>query len=158
MKYFLLALGLFCASPALADHPETMPTDTSHMMMNERDLVWKAAPPSLPPGAKVAILEGDPSKPGPFTMRIRIPKNYSIQPHWHPAVEHVTVLSGTFSLGKGATFDKKSMKVLTRGGFSVMQPGSPHYVWSRSGGVVQVHGIGPWAINYVRAEDDPRNR
>jgi len=151
----LTVLMMVSATPVLAEEMHGM-ADTSHVMMNERDLIWMDAPPSLPRGAKVAILEGDPSKPGPFTMRIRLPRNYNIAPHWHPAIEHVTVISGTFSVGKGSTVETKAMKTLTRGGFSVMQPRSAHYARSKSGAIVQVHGVGPWAINYVRPEDDPR--
>jgi quercetin dioxygenase-like cupin family protein len=129
-----------------------------HVLITPNQVVWADAPASLPAGAKIAVLEGDPSKPGPFTLRVSFPANYRIAPHWHPAVEHVTVISGTFSLGMGETFDESKLEELPVGGFAVMQTGTRHFAWSRNGGVVQLHGIGPWALNYVNPEDDPRNK
>src|SRR5690242_19731643 len=78
---------------------------------------WKPGPPSLPPGAKMAALEGDPSKEGPFTMRISLPDGYSIPPHIHPAVEHITVISGTFNFGMGDKFDKSATQAMPAGSF-----------------------------------------
>src|SRR5437762_786659 len=71
---------------------------------------WKDGPASLPRGAKMAVLEGDPTKEGPFTMRVLLPDGYSIPPHIHPAVEHITVISGTFNFGMGDKFDKSATK------------------------------------------------
>lgn len=129
-----------------------------HILKAPADIQWADAPPSLPAGAKIAILEGDPSKPGPFTMRIMVPANYHVPPHHHPADEHVTVLSGTFSLGMGETFDEKALTELPVGGFAMMRTGTRHFAWSRDGAVVQLHGIGPWGLTYVNPQDDPRNR
>src|SRR5688572_14496478 len=78
-----------------------------HIMTVEADLTWKDAPPSLPPGAKMTVLEGNPAEAGPFTMRLKLPAGYRIPPHHHPADEHATVLAGTFSMGLGETFDEK---------------------------------------------------
>src|SRR5215468_11269360 len=68
-------------------------------------IVWKDGPPSLPPGARIAVLEGDPAKPGPFVFRVKVPDGYRIPPHTHPKPERVTVISGTFHLGMGEKFD-----------------------------------------------------
>ena len=127
-----------------------------HIMTTEAELVWKDGPPSLPAGAKLAVLEGNPSAPGPFTMRIKVPAGYKIPPHWHPADEHVTVIAGTFSMGVGEKFDEKAVKDLPTGGFAVMATGTRHFAMSREGGIVQVHGVGPWGITYVNPADDPR--
>lgn len=151
-----VALLLVSALPALAH--DTALADPHHRVMSERDLVWETGPVSLPPGSKIAILEGNPSQPGPFTVRLKLPKNYRIPPHRHPGIEHVTVIVGTFSIGKGEVFDRKIGKTLARGGFAVMQPGSAHFAWTRKGAVIQLHGIGPWRIDYVNPNDDPRNR
>src|SRR3970040_799209 len=75
--------------------------ENGHIMVVPSDLKWVDGPQSLPKGAKIAVLEGDPSKPGPFTMRAKMPANYKIAPHTHPAVEHVTVISGTCYMGLG---------------------------------------------------------
>jgi hypothetical protein len=71
------------------------------------EIQWKDGPVSLPAGAKVAVLEGDPSKEGFFTMRLLLPDGFKIQPHWHPKVEHVTVISGTFNVGMGEKLIKQ---------------------------------------------------
>ncbi|HUR38162.1 MAG TPA: cupin domain-containing protein [Planctomycetota bacterium] len=128
-----------------------------HQFIVADDIKWGAAPPSLPPGAKAASLEGNPAKPGPFTMRLKFPADYKILPHYHPAIEHVTVLSGTLSVGTGETFDSGKTTPIGTGGFAVMQTGVKHYVWCKEETVVQAHSVGPWGITYVNAADDPRN-
>ena len=75
---------------------------------------------SLPAGAKVAVLEGDPSKEGFFTMRLLLPDGFKIQPHWHPKVEHVTVISGTFNVGMGEKFDQTATKAMPAGTLALM--------------------------------------
>jgi quercetin dioxygenase-like cupin family protein len=115
-------------------------------------------PASLPKGARVAMLEGNPTQEGPFTMRLQLPAGFKIPPHWHPAVEHVTVISGTFNLGMGEKFDTSSGRALTAGAFAFMQPGMRHFAWTNEETVIQVHGIGPWKITYLNSGDDPRNK
>jgi len=128
-------------------------------MVVPTNLTWKDGPGSLPKGAKVAVLEGDPAKAGPFTLRFNLPSNYKIPPHWHPAVEHVTVISGTFSMGLGETFDETKASQLPVGGFAVMEIGTRHFAFTKeNGATVQLHGVGPWGINYVNPEDDPRGK
>ncbi len=129
-----------------------------HIIVKPADLQWVDAPPSLPAGAKLAVLEGDPGKPGPFTMRIMVPTSYRVPPHYHPADEHVTVVSGSFSLGMGESFDEKALTELPVGGFAMMRTGTRHFAWSNNGGVIQLHGIGPWGLTYVNPQDDPRNK
>jgi hypothetical protein len=78
-------------------------------------ITWGPSPPSLPAGAQAAVLEGDPAKAGPFTLRIRAPDGYRIPPHSHPGIEHVTVLSGTFRVGMGDKFDASKLTDLPKG-------------------------------------------
>ena len=144
------------SASSTATAPQAMLLD--HILVKAADIRWVNAPPALPAGAKVAVLEGDPSKPGPFTMRIMVPAKYRIPPHHHPADEHVTVLSGNFSMGMGGTFDEKALTKLPAGGFAMMRAGTPHFAWSKDGAVIQLHGIGPWGLTYVNPQDDPRNR
>ena len=89
--------------------------DKDHAVVTPDDIKWVDAPPSLPPGAKVAILEGDPTKEGHFVMRAKMPDGYKIMPHTHPKDERVTVLSGTLYLGMGEKFDEKSAKGMPAG-------------------------------------------
>ncbi len=119
-------------------------------------LQWGPGPPSLPKGAEVAMLEGNPSKPGPFTFRARMPDGYRIPAHWHPGVEHVTVISGTFHLGMGPKFDENAGQAYAPGSFTWMAPHMKHYAWVTGETVIQLHGMGPWGITYVNPADDPR--
>lgn len=131
-------------------------TPEGHVLLNASDISWGPAPASLPPGAQASVLEGDPTVEGPFTLRLRMPANYRIPPHWHPGIEHVTVLSGTFNLGLGETVDEDEGHALTAGGFMAMPPETPHYAWATEETVIQLHGMGPWGITYINEEDDPR--
>jgi quercetin dioxygenase-like cupin family protein len=157
----VLVVSLIGWSIARAAHEKKMQPQTSqpsHIVIAPSDMNWVDAPPALPPGAKVAVLEGDPTKPGPFTMRIKFPAGYEILPHWHPAVEHATVISGALNMGMGDKFDRVKTKELPVGSFSLMSARVHHFAWVREETVIQVHGIGPWRINYVNPSDDPRNK
>ena len=157
MKRILLVAALAVAAAAFAFGQGTSHT-TDHGFFSTADIKWVDGPASLPAGAKVAMLEGNPAQEGPFTMRLQLPDGFQIQPHWHPAVEHVTVISGTFNLGMGEKFDKSAGRALAAGSFAFMPPGMRHYAWTTGETVLQVHGMGPWKINYVNPADDPRNR
>ena len=128
-----------------------------HKMVMPNDLKWDDVP-SLPKGAKVAMIEGPMNQAVPFTVRLKFPANYKIPPHFHPAVERVTVLSGAFNMGIGEKFDEKSSHALPSGAMMIMQPKTPHFGWTQSETIVQVHGVGPWAVNYVNPADDPRKQ
>jgi hypothetical protein len=127
-----------------------------HLVVLPNSIDWRDGPPSLPPGAKFAVLEGDPAKPGIFTMRAKLPDGFRIPPHWHPGVERVTILSGTFHLGHGERFDKAAAPAMPAGSYSAMQPGMRHFGWAEGETVVQLTTEGPWGITYVNPNDDPR--
>jgi len=122
------------------------------------ELKWQAGPPSLPKGAQIAVLEGDPSKEGPFVFRVKAPDGYRIPPHTHPKTERVTVISGTFNIGMGEKFDEKAAKPMTAGTYGYWEAGMKHFVWTKGETVAQFHGLGPWSIQYVNPADDPRNQ
>jgi quercetin dioxygenase-like cupin family protein len=117
---------------------------------------WKAAPAALPPGAKMAVLEGDPTKEGPFVVRFQFPDGYHIPPHTHPKIERVTVILGILHLSTGEALDGSSAKELPAGSFGYWPAGMKHTAWSEGETVIQLHGTGPWQINYVNPADDPR--
>ena len=119
---------------------------------------WKDGPASLPKGAQIAILEGDPTKEEPFVFRVKAPDGYRIPPHTHPKMERVTVISGTFNIGMGKTFDQKTTTAMKAGTYGHWEPGMEHFVWIEGETVAQFHGIGPWVIKYVDPKDDPRNQ
>ena len=107
--------------------------------------------PGFAPGVKMAVLHGDPSKKGDYTMRLRFPDNYMVPPHWHPEGEHVTVLQGSFSLGMGSTFDRGTLKTYGPGDFLYAPAKMPHFATTKGETVVQLHGEGPFAITLVKA-------
>ena len=121
-------------------------------------MTWAAGPASLPAGAKVAVLEGNPKEAGPFTMRISLTDGYRIPPHSHPAAERITVLQGTFQLGMGAKFDESALTAMPAGSYITMHPGTQHFVLAKGKTVVQLNGVGPWKLNYVNPADDPSNK
>jgi quercetin dioxygenase-like cupin family protein len=131
----------------------------SHAIVVLPDQVsWGLAPAVLPTGAKLAVVEGDPTAAGPYTMRLLIPDGYRIPPHFHPAPEHVTVLEGTFKVGMGEKFDAAAMKELPVGTFAALDPGMRHFAQAKGRTIIQLHGIGPWSLTYVNPADDPQKR
>jgi quercetin dioxygenase-like cupin family protein len=125
------------------------------MIFKPSDIVWMDAPPSLPAGTRLAVLEGDPSKDGFFTMRLKLAPGFKIAPHWHPATEHVTVISGVFNLGFGDKFEDSKGTAMTSGSISIMPAKHHHYAWANEETVIQLHGVGPWQIYYINPEDEP---
>ena len=121
-------------------------------------LQWVEGPAVLQPGAKMAVVKGDPTKPGLFTMRLWFPANYRVDPHWHVADEHVTVISGALHIGMGERFDREKGRALPTGGFLWMPAGTRHFGWTEQETEIQLHGIGPWVVNYVNPADDPRKQ
>jgi quercetin dioxygenase-like cupin family protein len=123
-----------------------------------QSIKWGPAPASLPAGARAAVLDGDPTKEGLFTIRLMFPAGYRIPPHFHPADEHVTVISGNLDVGMGDRFDRKKATLLHAGSFGVIPAGMHHYAWSPGRTVIQLHGMGPWKLTYVNPADAPKPR
>jgi quercetin dioxygenase-like cupin family protein len=144
----LAAVAAISAVPAHASE--------EHKLLTAQDIKWAPAPPSIPPGAQVAVLYGNPGKEGMFAMRLKMPKGYRIAPHTHPKPEIVTVISGTARLGMGEIPDTAKAKVLPAGSFFAMSPGMPHYFLAENETVIQLNSTGPWSLTYVNPKDDPR--
>ncbi len=132
------ALLLFLAAPP----PGTI-------QVHAKSIVWKTAPPSMPKGSRIAVLEGDPAKSGIFTLRIEFPVGAIVPPHWHPRPERVTVLSGRVMVGFGDVVDSGETRTFRAGDFYVNPPTAHHYVIVPEKTVVQVTGEGPWEVNKV---------
>ncbi len=142
---FLLVLMAGVALPALPQN-----------VFRPDQIKFGPAPPVLPPGAELAVLEGDPmAASGDFTIRLKMPAGYRIAPHWHPRREKVTIVSGRFKLGMGDSFDVSKMTELPAGSFAFMDPSMHHYAMAMGETIVQVHGAAPFQINYVNPSDDP---
>ena len=142
----VLVGGLLCLSTQAA------------AQMNPGDLKWGPAPAKFPAGAQMAVLSGDPGKPGVFVVRLKMPPGYRIPAHQHPSDEFVTVVSGDLSLGMGDKLDPAKGAKLDPGGFAVAPAKMNHYAFSTGGAVVQVSAEGPFGMTYVNPADDPTRR
>lgn len=129
-----------------------------HVMTAPADIKWGDPPPVFEKGASFTVISGNPAEPGLYVVRLKIPAGYKIMPHWHPTDEHVTVISGTFMLGMGEKFDKATMTALPAGGYALLPADMRHYAMAKTAAVVQVHGMGPFALTYVNPADDPSTR
>ena len=130
----------------------------THILVQADKVKWGAAPPALPPGAQISVLEGDPGQKGAVTLRLQFPANYSIPPHWHSMTERVTVLSGTLQVGMGDTLDRHRSQALHAGGFVSLPAKMHHYAWTEIPTVVQIALEGPFDIFYVNPADDPQQK
>lgn len=155
MKFVVSVLTLTLAGAAFI-----LPASAAdeHAILAPQDVKWSPGPASIPKGAEVAVLFGDPSKEGPFAMRLKMPKGYQIPPHSHPKPEVVTVISGTFRIGMGETADPNKSKALPAGGFFAFPPGMTHFASTDEDTVIQLNSTGPWSLNYVNPKDDPRQK
>ena len=148
---FLLAAAL-CTAAAFAAEPAQMSGAT---MITPDQLKWGDAPPSLPKGAKLAVLHGDPAKDGTFVFRLKLPANYQIAPHTHPSAYTVTVLSGTPSVGVGEKIDTKAVHALKAGSFHYLPAKTNHYWLVKGPAEIEVQGMGPFDITYANPDDNP---
>ena len=141
------AIGMLAAAPAQAK--------THH---HSAALKWAAAPPSLPSGAQMAVVSGDPGGKGKFAIQLKMPADYAVPPHSHPTTEKVTVISGKVHLGMGDKADMAKAKTYAAGQSVMMQAKMNHWLHAPGPSTIQVSGQAPFAITYVDPKDDPRNK
>lgn len=159
--FFAMIISLFLTPGLLLAQKSMRDMDKGpkhHIILTPTDEKNWQRSPVLEPKLRVAVLEGNPSESGVFTLRIKIPDGGYISPHWHPNVERVTVLSGKFLLGSGEKMDKNKVKKLDPGSYTSMPPGMRHFAIAEGETIIQLTSVGPWEINYINPEDDPRNR
>jgi uncharacterized protein (TIGR02246 family) len=124
-----------------------MPANTQ--MVANSALSWSDfTPPGFDPGMKLAVLSGDPGAKGPYVVRLQFPAGYRFPVHWHPGVENLTVVSGTFQLGMGNTADWSALKDYAPRDFLYIPPRHAHFGGSPASGpsVIQLHGQGPFQV------------
>lgn len=141
----VLAAVFIAATSASASGPSR---GDDVIMMGPEELRWTDAP-SVGPGVKMAVIEGDTKRPEPFTFRLKFPSDAKVEVHTHPVAERVTVISGTFHLGIGDTFDRAKTKPLSAGSVAIMQPGVKMFAYTTGETIIQLNGTGPWGISYV---------
>lgn len=154
----LTAPGIGAQAPAVKKAPPSPPVAVKHTMLTPDELKWGPAPPSLPPGAQLAVLDGDPTKPGLFVIRAKFPDGYKVPPHSHPSDEHVVIVSGSLRAGSGGKWDDASMHTLTTGSYVKMVKRMNHYVQAQGETVVQITAMGPFQVTYANPNDDPRKK
>ena len=158
----VIMVTMIVGASARAQQPTPARLDASAaenvLRLTPAELTWTAGPAMLPPGASMALIEGAPSKPGPFTFRLRFPANYRIPAHWHPVKVTVTVLSGTFHMGLGDELDIGNGKTLPAGSIFEMPAQIHHFGWTSEETVIQEHGVGPLIVNYLGAAHAERKR
>jgi quercetin dioxygenase-like cupin family protein len=150
----VLSFGIAIAQ----EHEMTPDMDMAQPIVVTADSVtWMDGPPVLPPGAKMAVLEGNPGGMGTtYTIRFKVPAGYVVPPHWHPVAENVTVLSGSIVIGMGDDVDRESAQTLGVGEFFSMPAEHHHWALFDEASTIQLHGVGPFGITYVHPEDDPQ--
>ncbi len=121
------------------------------------DVQWRPFA-AFPPAARLAILVGDPSQPGPYLIRVRLPGGTRMMPHQHPEDRIYTVLAGVFYIGLGETFDERKLTAYGVGSVVVLPGGQPHFHCAMSGEyITQVSALGPLGLSYINPSDDPRH-
>jgi quercetin dioxygenase-like cupin family protein len=122
-------------------------------------LKWMPGPPGLPAGSTFAVVSGDPTKDGMFTVRVKLPANYAVPPHHHPTDEKVSVKSGgPLSYGMGDKADMSNAGTLNPGYHVVMPASQNHWISNTDPVEIEVTAQGPFAITYADPKDDPRNK
>jgi quercetin dioxygenase-like cupin family protein len=129
--------------------------DKMVLLAGPSDVKWQPAPPSLPKGAELAVLAGDPTKSGPFVIRLKLPADYQIPAHHHSRTENVTVISGSLHAGMGDKLDKQTSKGFDPGGFASMPANMNHFAWAASPTIIEIASEGPFDIIYVDPANDP---
>lgn len=154
---WILASAVGVATLAVsAVAPAADESSPDQVVMNAKSIRWGAAPPSLPKGAKIAVLYGNPSESGRYVMRIWLPANYHIPLHYHAQPEQVTVISGTIYVADDTTYSKKYAHAVTAGGFAFLPASAHQFEFTKRAAVVEIHGAGPFEVKYVDPNDDPQ--
>jgi quercetin dioxygenase-like cupin family protein len=148
----LAVVTLVCGAPPAGA------ADAPHGTFTPDTIKWGDAPPSVPKGAKLAVLYGDPDKDGLFVIRVKLPANYKIPAHSHPTDEVVTVLSGTFQVGMGDKLAPAKAKAFPAGSLIVMPAKTNHFVLTKQPVVIEISSMGPLAFTYVNPADDPSKK
>src|SRR6202049_3775124 len=147
-------------SKQMAAKPAAKSASTAHKNAFTPDQIqYGPAPAFLPPGASLAVLEGNPmGATGDYTVRLKMPDGYKVAPHWHPKRENVTVISGTLKVGMGDKFDESKMMSFPAASFAYLDPSMHHYAMASGETVLQIHGRAPLQINYIDPNDDPTKK
>jgi quercetin dioxygenase-like cupin family protein len=130
--------------------PRAQTREPQSFALTPAEMTWISQGPLAAPGMEQLNLVGNPANPGPYTLRLKFPKGFRIAPHTHPDSREVTVLSGVYATGYGATFDPARLKVLPAGSFYTEPADVPHYIQIEEDTILQVSGTGPSGRKFVK--------
>lgn len=122
-----------------------------------QELKWQFMP-GIPRPIEVAVVSGDPSQPGPYVIRYRMPSGMRLAPHSFPDQRELTVVKGIYWIVPGENYNWRDMTEYPAGSVIVREAGKPYFTWARTAVVLEEKGTGPSEIQYVHPEDDPRNK
>ncbi len=122
------------------------------------DIDWKSFP-AFPPSVRLAVVVGQPSPPGPYVIRVKVPAGVKLMPHRHPEDRIYTVMSGVFYIGLGDQFDGDKVKAYPPGSVIVLPGNTSHFHWAKSGEyVTQVSADRSIGHRLLGSGDDPRRK
>jgi quercetin dioxygenase-like cupin family protein len=144
------------ATVAGVDRPH-QPDESVFRAILSEEIEWKPFA-VFPSQARLAVLVGEPTKAGPYVIRVKVPKGVRLMPHRHPEDRIYTVISGVFYVGLGDQFDSEQLQAYPPGAVIVLPGDTSHFHWAKSGEyITQVTAMGPLGLEYVHSQDDPRN-
>jgi quercetin dioxygenase-like cupin family protein len=150
----LFAVGTFI----LSETAQTQSTTPVSIQVTPAEVKWMPFP-GLPPGAQIAVIYGNPAKPGLYALLLKLPPDFKEPPHSHPVEQVVTVLSGAVYTALGESYDPNKLKMLPAGSLYTTPANTPHFSETRGEGVIlQATGVGPSGTQYVNPADDPRKK
>jgi len=133
------------------------PGEDRFRVIHSEDIEWRIFP-AFPPGARLAVLVGDPTKPEPYVIRVKLAAGVKMLPHKHPEDRVYTVISGVFYIGLGEEFDETKLTAHAPGSALILPGGQPHFHWAKAGEyITQVTALGPLGLAYVDPTNDPRH-
>ena len=101
---------------------------------------------------QTVVLKGDPSKPGLYTLMLRVADpNVRIQAHSHSDDRVATVIKGTWYFGYGDKFDETRLTTLPVGSVYTEPPNVNHFAMTKGEVIIQITGTGPSLTKYVEA-------
>jgi quercetin dioxygenase-like cupin family protein len=157
----IFAVSMMLTSPCLAQivgekkSGEAQTENNTHQsVITPVSVKWR---PFIP-GAEIAVMSGDPAKPGPFVIRIKHHAGLKVPPHWHPTDEHITIITGKAIFGMGEKFDPATGNELAAGSYVLAPKKMAHFIYAKEETISQVHGIGPFQVFWVNPADDPMKK
>jgi quercetin dioxygenase-like cupin family protein len=157
MAFMLITFGIFLAVAA-----PRIGAQSGAMIVTPGEVKWPSAAAgavgtSGVAGIQTVVLKGDPSKPGLYTLLLRLGPNQKIEAHAHPDDRVAVVVSGTWYFAYGRQFDESKLRALPPGSFYTEPPNVDHFAMTKGEGVtIQITGTGPSATTYVNPANQPR--